>query len=1251
MKEPQHPCKTNPERQHESEKYCAQLRGDVFYSCNWYVDPEPFYDDCMYDMCACAGDIKQCLSPTFAAYARQCAISGVKILWREKIEGFQLHCPQGQEYQVCGSSCARSCKDISFNPNCKEECVEGCNCPKGQTLNAQGECVPIGECPCKYDGLEFNAGYREIRSEGLSKELCTCASGVWTCNPATEEEIQKYPASGSLNPICDASKNFKMTKCEPVEPKTCRNMHAVLDQSPAVCQPGCVCKKGYVLDTISRTCVKRKECPCYHSGKSYFEEALIQQDCNTCKCSNGKWNCSDRICSKACSVWGDSHYTTFDEKSFDFQGSCDYVLAKGSLGEDDTFDISIQNVPCGNVEVSCSKSVTLTVGSSNNQESITLAHGKDIPFRIFKRIIIRRSGLFIFLDVPDLGLVLQWDQGTRVYVILDPKWKTHTKGLCGDYNDNAEDDFKTPSGGIPEVSARLFGDSWKKDDYCPEPGEEIDTCLKYPARKVWALERCGFLQSEVFEICHKELDPAPYVQRCVFDTCACNEGDDCHCLCTALSAYAHECNRRGFPIRWRCSERCPMQCPDQFTYTPCMSTCPYETCDNLATFNDRKQSCAEDTCVEGCAPKECPKGFIFRNSSFLECVPRSKCKPICREIEGRLYYEGDKVSSDECQTCFCSHGKITCSGAACSHSKIVLPPPESFIAASNITITTNKTTVTHITKIHSGSCNLNGEYLPHTSNCQVFYHCGPGASGLEWYEKSCGPGTLYNSVSKVCDWPANVIAVRPECTSSTSTLETDSRCKEGEHWNECAVECNRLCEYYHHILVLQNYCTLDNNCVPGCVKNNNVCSANKYWRDFDTCVELRDCPCKSHSGELVKPGAVNKESDCEVCQCLSNYYTCDRSACPSVFVNQSIHVQTITEEYQILTLDRQKIIVTNTVSAAKPCYSNKFLNLFEHTVDGEILFNASSSIDSEHKPEYARFITSGSMKSDSLKNWQPKFMDSEQWLEIVLPRLEPIYGIIMQGSLAEQKYVTSYKLLYSQDGKIFSYVLDATQKNPQLFQGKIDAKIPVKEFFPEPIEAKVIIINPQTWHHAIAIKVDLLGCDEHYTVDINRTELVNRTFHEVVAVKPICDDAMGLNSGAMAEQQVTASSTLDKIFPNIQLSSPGLWRPLLDTPTQYVQFNFLQNVNLTGIETKGSDNIWTTAYKIFYGEDEMCKNPVIDNEGNEKVFLGNFDSNSTKINYFDKPIRGRYLRIQPVKWHQHVGLKVEIHGCFIPYRK
>lgn len=64
-----------------------------------------------------------------------------------------------------------------------------------------------------------------------------------------------------------------------------------------------------------------------------------------------------------------------------------------------------------------------------------------------------------------MGIQIKWDRRTRVYITLGVRWKGKVQGLCGNYNGDALDDFKTPSSGI-ETSASLFGHSWKLQDFC-----------------------------------------------------------------------------------------------------------------------------------------------------------------------------------------------------------------------------------------------------------------------------------------------------------------------------------------------------------------------------------------------------------------------------------------------------------------------------------------------------------------------------------------------------------------------------------------------------------------------------------------------------------------------------------------------------------------------------------------------------------------------------------------------------------------
>lgn len=159
---------------------------------------------------------------------------------------------------------------------------------------------------------------------------------------------------------------------------TCKNMHHYQESSTVECHPGCVCKKGYVFDTSLKACVLPADCSCHHANKSYKDGDQIRSDCNTCTCKAGNWNCTTHQCPSTCSTWGDSHFETFDGRDFDFQGACNYVLTKGVLNDDEGFSVTIQNVLCGSLGVTCSKSVTVAV-FGQHPESVTLNSGAAIP--------------------------------------------------------------------------------------------------------------------------------------------------------------------------------------------------------------------------------------------------------------------------------------------------------------------------------------------------------------------------------------------------------------------------------------------------------------------------------------------------------------------------------------------------------------------------------------------------------------------------------------------------------------------------------------------------------------------------------------------------------------------------------------------------------------------------------------------------------------------------------------------------------
>ena len=56
-----------------------------------------------------------------------------------------------------------------------------------------------------------------------------------------------------------------------------------------------------------------------------------------------------------------------------------------------------------------------------------------------------------------------------------------------------------------------------------------------------------------------------------------------------------------------------MQCAKGKSYTPCMSTCPMKTCDNLSKQKHQTQLCNDEPCVEGCSPDTCSKDSVYED--------------------------------------------------------------------------------------------------------------------------------------------------------------------------------------------------------------------------------------------------------------------------------------------------------------------------------------------------------------------------------------------------------------------------------------------------------------------------------------------------------------------------------------------------------------------------------------------------------------------------------------------------------------
>ncbi|CAG4913028.1 unnamed protein product [Colias eurytheme] len=1465
--EPEHPCTVNVENKGVAEQYCGKLKSSLFEACHWHVDVAPFYAACVYDMCACAGDAARCLCPALAGYADACARAGVMVYWRNDVKECELQCTGGQEYTVCADSCVRTCTDVALDAgNCHPQCVEGCACPAGQVLDDNNECVPIAKCGCYHSGLAYKAGQKLVRAGRRERELCTCAGARWECTPATPEDIAAYPPAEDLRSNCTSSNNMEFTTCLSAEAVTCKNMHLPPTTISGECRPGCRCKPGFVLDTSSDRCVLPVACPCHHGGTSYPDGHTMQEECNTCKCVSGKWSCTQQQCSGVCMSWGDSHMVSFDGTMFDFEGVCSYLLAKGTMDTEDGFSIEIQNVPCGTTGATCSKAITLSVGSGDSLETATLAKGAPLPdASSLKRIKLRTAGVYTFLDVPTAGLSVQWDRGLRAYVKLDPMWRNRVKGLCGNFNGDNRDDFQTPSGGgLAESSALLFADSWKLKPTCPKPQEMTDHCAERAHRKDWAFHTCGTLKRHPFTLCHSEVPVSPFVTRCAADACACDAGADCECACAALAAYAHACALRGVHLRWRTQELCPMQCDEECSnYSECMSACPPETCDNILDYADIKAVCEQETCVEGCKPnKTCPEGTVYSNSSLKECVPRNQCKPPCMTLEdGRVVLEGEVLAEDACHTCRCSKQRRVCTGLPCSTEmttpgstpipettphdeafrcksgwsqwfnrggpekdsnqrsveKEPLPKPNEFASGTptckkeDMTDIECRTVKDHKSAKETGlnvECSLEHGLLcdeagecpdfeirvlckcaeepfqclnashpnnPHPTDCSKFYECTPGLmSQVHAVEKSCPPGLMYHPGLMVCDWPAAVIAVRPECgqitteevtsPSSTSSTTSSGPCAPGEEF-KCLYPCDQLCDHFKGQLQNQGQCLMGEVCVNGCVSKNanSTCAAGSMWRDTHTCVPVQDCTCNfkgrivkvsvhvharyihahihthtcvpvqdctcNFKGRIVKPGGVIVD-DCTKCQCLDNALHCDTSDCASTFIpiegpthatmiitdshRKASTIQTsittpttpttnATTPYteptppiiaEITTTFAPKttwtpstaipttfvphtasstlppLVIKSTVSPLPKCNPNNFKHLLWSPPEPVGVVTASSVFSPMFQPQFS--MLDGPPTAESAGSWNPLVSDQNQYIQVELPERTAVYGVSLQGNPIFDQYVTSYDVMYGDDGHVFSPVEDL-DGSPKVFRGPIDHKTPLDQIFDKPFEAKFVRIHPRTWHNEIAIRFDLIGCEEFTTTTsttttstttTSTTTTTTTTPEPTTVTTPIivtipstlaytteepmqCTEPLGLGADLPVEMIEVSSNNDDR--PYLKLDSERGWRPLYSTPGEWIMFNFTSPRNITGIKTKGGPTGYVTTYNIMYTSDLSIFNPMLDQNGFPRMFPGNFDSSSVVMNEFRPPLHAQYLKLLPIKWDRALEISVEPIGCFEPY--
>ncbi|XP_042815579.1 mucin-5B [Panthera tigris] len=653
------PCSLSVENENYAQHWCSLLTdpAGAFSPCHSVLNPAPFHSHCMFDTCNCQKS-EDCLCAALSSYVHACAAKGVLLRgWRDGVcTKYVSSCPKSQNYSYVVAGCQPTCRALSqVDVTCGVTFVpvDGCICPSGTFLDDSGACVSAEACPCYFRGSAVAPG-EVVHDDSV---VCSCVGGKLSCLGAAEHRSSGCAAPMVYLDCRNVSAGAPGAEC-------LRSCHTLdVDCFSTHCVSGCVCPPGLVSDG-SGGCVAEEDCPCLHNEAAYKPGETIRVDCNTCTCRSRRWECSSKACLGTCVAYGDGHFITFDGERYSFEGNCEYTLAQDYCGgngtgtTNGTFRVVTENVPCGTTGVTCSKAIKLFLENyelilrEGTHKVVQRGPGGDLPYKV------RYTGVYLTVETRS-GVVVSWDRKTSVFIRLQQGYKGRVCGLCGNFDDNAVNDFTTRSQSVVG-NALEFGNSWKFSPSCADAPAPRDACTANPHRKSWAQKQCSVLNSATFAACHSQVDSTKYYEACVGDTCACDSGGDCECLCTAVAAYAQACRDVGVCVSWRTPDICPLFCDYynregqcEWHYQPCGAPC-------MRTCRNPSGRCLTDLPgLEGCYPK-CPPSEPFFNEDQMKCV--AQCG--CYDEDGNYHDVGARVpTAENCQSCECTAG-----GLRCTHS-------------------------------------------------------------------------------------------------------------------------------------------------------------------------------------------------------------------------------------------------------------------------------------------------------------------------------------------------------------------------------------------------------------------------------------------------------------------------------------------------------------------------------------------------------------------------------------------------------
>ncbi|KAK2910365.1 hypothetical protein Q8A73_008080 [Channa argus] len=257
----------------------------------------------------------------------------------------------------------------------------------------------------------------------------------------------------------------------------------------------------------------------------------------------------------------------FPEQKQTCNGACVEACQPGLV----PFKVTVQNDHRGSLAVSYTRTVTFSI------YGITITISREYPYRILlngqlallpldynNELVVFVSGWTAIVETV-AGITVTFDWQSTVSVTLPSTYQGAVCGLCGNYNGKAQDDLTMPNGQNAPDGAKL-GESWQValvpgcSSACQ--GAWCQACSDAQKKEYQAQKYCGIIADKAgpFKDCHSRVDPAPYMEDCVYDVCQYKGHHGT--LCDAVKVYLSACQSLGITIQsWRTDTFC--QCVDQ----------------------------------------------------------------------------------------------------------------------------------------------------------------------------------------------------------------------------------------------------------------------------------------------------------------------------------------------------------------------------------------------------------------------------------------------------------------------------------------------------------------------------------------------------------------------------------------------------------------------------------------------------------------------------------------------------------------